>query len=100
MRPDAHITGITLYREKDLSQVLQMHTIYTNVAQGVIAKKADITKVFGKADTDEICKEILKFLFTFFFSLLFLFFFLFLVCVCDAIIAVADICLYTHYSCY
>ena len=51
------------FSEKDLSQVLQMRAIYTNVAQGVIAKKSDVTKAFGKADIDTICIEILKYSF-------------------------------------
>lgn len=45
--------------EKDLDEVLQTHTIFTNVSKGQVAKKEDLTKAFGKEDQTEICKEIL-----------------------------------------
>jgi len=45
--------------EKDIDEVLQTHTVFTNVSKGQVAKKEDLIKVFGKDDQTEICKEIL-----------------------------------------
>lgn len=47
------------FREKDLDEVLQTHTVFTNVSKGQVAKKEDLIKAFGKEDQTEICKEIL-----------------------------------------
>lgn len=47
------------YREKDLDEVLQTHTVFTNVSKGQVAKKEDLIKAFGRDDQTEICKEIL-----------------------------------------
>ncbi|XP_046965320.1 ribosome maturation protein SBDS [Vanessa cardui] len=46
--------------EKDIDEVLQTHTVFTNVSKGQVAKKDDLVKVFGKDDQTEICKEILE----------------------------------------
>ncbi|XP_049858404.1 ribosome maturation protein SBDS [Schistocerca gregaria] len=45
--------------EKDIDEVLQTHTVFTNVSKGQVAKKDDLVKAFGKDDQTEICKEIL-----------------------------------------
>ncbi|KAK9889646.1 hypothetical protein WA026_007022 [Henosepilachna vigintioctopunctata] len=45
--------------EKDIDEVLQTHTIFTNVSKGQVAKKEDLVKAFGKEDLTDICKEIL-----------------------------------------
>lgn len=45
--------------EKDIDEVLQTHSIFTNVSKGQVAKKEDLVKAFGKHDETEICKEIL-----------------------------------------
>ncbi|CAD7082466.1 unnamed protein product [Hermetia illucens] len=45
--------------EKDIDEVLQTHTVFTNVSKGQAAKKEELVKAFGKADDTEICKEIL-----------------------------------------
>ncbi|XP_054264626.1 ribosome maturation protein SBDS-like [Macrosteles quadrilineatus] len=45
--------------EKDIDEVLQTHTVFTNVSKGQVAKKEDLMKAFGKEDQTEICKEIL-----------------------------------------
>lgn len=45
--------------ETDIDEVLQTHTVFTNVSKGQVAKKEDLAKVFGKDDQTEICKEIL-----------------------------------------
>ncbi|XP_045445900.1 ribosome maturation protein SBDS [Melitaea cinxia] len=46
--------------EKDIDEVLQTHTVFTNVSKGQVAKKEDLVKVFGKDDQTEICKLILE----------------------------------------
>jgi len=46
--------------EKDIDEVLQTHTVFTNVSKGQVAKKEDLVKAFGKDDHTEICKEILS----------------------------------------
>ncbi|XP_012285076.1 ribosome maturation protein SBDS [Orussus abietinus] len=45
--------------EKDIDEVLQTHTVFTNVSKGQVAKKEDLIKAFGSDDQTEICKEIL-----------------------------------------
>lgn len=47
------------FREKDISEVLQTETVFSNVSKGQVAKKTDLIKAFAKDDTTEICKEIL-----------------------------------------
>ncbi|EEC07186.1 ribosome maturation protein SBDS [Ixodes scapularis] len=46
--------------EKDIDEVLQTHTVYTNVSKGQAAKKEDLIKCFGSEDQTKICKEILS----------------------------------------
>lgn len=48
------------YREKDIDEVLQSHSVFTNVSKGQVAKKEDLVKIFSKDDVTEICKEILE----------------------------------------
>ncbi|KAL0723170.1 hypothetical protein Bca4012_037769 [Brassica carinata] len=45
--------------EKDIDEVLQSHTVYSNVSKGVLAKSKDLIKVFGSEDHTKICLEIL-----------------------------------------
>ncbi|XP_033224942.1 ribosome maturation protein SBDS isoform X1 [Belonocnema kinseyi] len=45
--------------EKDIDEVLQSHTVFTNVSKGQVAKKEDLLKCFAQEDQTEICKEIL-----------------------------------------
>lgn len=45
--------------EKDIDEVLQTHSVFTNVSKGAVAKREDLLQVFGKDDVTEICKEIL-----------------------------------------
>ncbi|XP_066352181.1 uncharacterized protein [Miscanthus floridulus] len=46
--------------EKDIDEVLQSHTVYSNVSKGVLAKSKDLTKAFGTDDQTQICIEILE----------------------------------------
>ena len=44
--------------EKDIDEVLQSHTVYSNVSKGVLAKSKDLTKAFGTDDLTQICIEV------------------------------------------
>lgn len=44
---------------KDLSEVLQSSSVFTNVSKGELAPKDEVAKVFGNMDTNAIIKEIL-----------------------------------------
>lgn len=46
--------------EKDIDEVLQSHTVYTNVSKGVLAKSKDLIAAFGTDDHEKICLEILE----------------------------------------
>ncbi|CAK0791490.1 unnamed protein product [Prorocentrum cordatum] len=46
--------------EKDLSEVLQIDTIFTNVSKGEVANAKDLQKAFNTTDPEDICKKILK----------------------------------------
>lgn len=46
--------------EKDIDEVLQTHTIFSNVSKGQVAKKDELTAAFGTDDQLEICKLILE----------------------------------------
>ncbi|XP_026757674.1 ribosome maturation protein SBDS [Galleria mellonella] len=46
--------------EQDIDEVLQTHTIFSNVSKGQVAKKEDLLKIFGNDDSTEICKVILE----------------------------------------
>ncbi|XP_033123238.1 ribosome maturation protein SBDS-like [Anneissia japonica] len=45
--------------EKDIDEVLQTHTIFTNVSKGQVAKKEDLQRAFSTEDSTEICIKIL-----------------------------------------
>lgn len=45
-------------REKDLDEVLQSHTVYSNVSKGVLAKSKDLIAAFGTDDQSKICLEV------------------------------------------
>ncbi|KAL5982668.1 hypothetical protein ACLOJK_016744 [Asimina triloba] len=45
--------------EKDLDEVLQSQTVYSNVSKGVLAKSKDLIAAFGTDDQAKICLEIL-----------------------------------------
>ncbi|KAJ8762928.1 hypothetical protein K2173_023057 [Erythroxylum novogranatense] len=46
--------------EKDLDEVLQSQTVYSNVSKGVLAKSKDLMLAFGTDDQSKICLEILE----------------------------------------
>lgn len=45
--------------EKNLDEVLQTTSIFTNVSKGIWAKEVELKKAFGTTDEEEICKLIL-----------------------------------------
>ncbi|KHN86849.1 Ribosome maturation protein SBDS [Toxocara canis] len=45
--------------EKDIDEVLQTTTVFTNVSKGLIAKREELNAAFGTEDQLEICKLIL-----------------------------------------
>lgn len=47
-----------LYRETDIDEVLQTHTIFVNVSKGEVAKNEDLKKVFGTDNQPEICLQV------------------------------------------
>lgn len=46
--------------EKDIDEVLQTHTVFTNVSKGQVAKRDDLVKCFGTDKVTTICEEILS----------------------------------------
>uniref|UniRef100_A0AC35TQT7 Ribosome maturation protein SBDS n=1 Tax=Rhabditophanes sp. KR3021 TaxID=114890 RepID=A0AC35TQT7_9BILA len=46
--------------EKNIDEVLQIPTVFTNVSKGQVAKKEELLKVFETDNTIEICKIILE----------------------------------------
>lgn len=50
--------GYPHYREKDIDEVLQTHSVFLNVSKGQGAKKEDLLKCFGKDNSTEICLEV------------------------------------------
>ncbi|XP_031503702.1 uncharacterized protein LOC116266582 [Nymphaea colorata] len=46
--------------EKDLDEVLQSQTVYSNVSKGILAKSKDLMMAFGTDDNSKICLEILE----------------------------------------
>lgn len=46
--------------ETNIDEVLQTHTIFTNVSKGQAAKKNELGEAFGTADEEEIVKLVLS----------------------------------------
>mgnify|MGYP003386127808 CR=1 FL=1 len=46
--------------ETDITQVLQIDSIFSNVSKGNLANTKDLSDTFGTTDTFAICKEILN----------------------------------------
>ena len=45
--------------EKDVDEVLQATTVFSNVSKGTLAKHEDLVDVFGTEDEEKICLMIL-----------------------------------------
>ncbi|KAH7685283.1 Ribosome maturation protein Sdo1/SBDS protein [Dioscorea alata] len=46
--------------EKDIDEVLQSQTVYSNVSKGILAKSKELIAAFGTDDQAKICLEILE----------------------------------------
>jgi ribosome maturation protein SDO1 len=46
--------------ETDISEVLQLEDVYTNVTRGMMARKEDLVAAFGTSDRSVVCLRILK----------------------------------------
>lgn len=46
--------------EKDLAEVLQTETVFTNVSRAIVANDKDLQKAFGTSNNEEVCRKILK----------------------------------------
>lgn len=46
-------------REKDIDEVLQTHTVFTNVSKGQVAKNEDLQRAFETVDQSEICLQVI-----------------------------------------
>ena len=46
--------------ETDIDEVLQVHTIYSNLDKGILAKSEDLIEAFGTDDEDKVCVEVLN----------------------------------------
>lgn len=44
------------FREKDIDEVLQTQTVFTNVSKGQVAKREELNTAFGTDNQLEICK--------------------------------------------
>jgi hypothetical protein len=54
--PTRMIDSATMHcSEKDIDEVLQVHTVFTNVSKGQVAKTADLLKAYGTESHEEIC---------------------------------------------
>jgi len=50
---------VDICREKDLDEVLQTTTVFTNVSKAAVAKHEDLMDVFGIDDEEKVCLRIL-----------------------------------------
>jgi ribosome maturation protein SDO1 len=48
------------HREKDINEVVQTTTVFSNVSKGVLAKREDLQAVFATDDEEAICRIILS----------------------------------------
>ena len=55
MRPH----GAAARREKDLDEVLQTTTVFTNVSKAAVSRHEDLIDVFGTDDEEKVCLIIL-----------------------------------------
>ena len=56
---------VFVFREKDIDEVLQTHTVFSNVSKGQAAKKEDLISAFNTDDQTKICLEVKKIKFFF-----------------------------------
>lgn len=51
-------TMFSFSSEKDIDEVLQTHAVFTNVSKGLVAKKEDLTRVFGTDNETDVCIQV------------------------------------------
>jgi ribosome maturation protein SDO1 len=47
-----------MFRETDLTEILQIEQIFTNVTKGLVAKKEDWEKAFNNGDMGKVVEEV------------------------------------------
>lgn len=52
------ISGL-IFSEKNIDEVLQTQTVFSNVSKGQVAKRDDLIAAFGMEDQLEICKMVI-----------------------------------------
>ena len=50
--------SLLFLREKNLEEVLQTETVFTNVSRGEVAKGADLKNIFKTDDHTKVCIEV------------------------------------------
>ena len=64
MEPTYHVVDVyevfasSMDREKDIDEVLQTHTVFTNVSKGQVASKEDLMRVFGMDKETDVCLQV------------------------------------------
>ncbi len=54
-----YIINIKCYfRETDIDEVLQSHTVFSNVSKGQVAKTDELKKAFQTDNHTEICRQV------------------------------------------
>lgn len=56
LRPTIDIVGNFFFSEKDIDEVLQTQTVFTNVSKGQVAKREELNTAFGMDNQLEVCK--------------------------------------------
>lgn len=49
---------LSYFRETDIDEVLQTHTVFMNVSKGQVAKSDDLKRAFGTDDQSEVCLKV------------------------------------------
>ena len=52
------VFNLCFLSEKDIDEVLQTHTVFTNVSKGQVASKEDLMRVFGTDKATEVCLQV------------------------------------------
>ena len=52
---------MSLHREKNQDDVLQISNVFVNVSKGEVAKSNDLKKAFGTTSVDAVVKEVTLF---------------------------------------
>ena len=58
LHPPRCTQPISMRRETNIDDVLQISNVFTNVSKGEVAKSGDLQKAFGTTEIGEIVKEV------------------------------------------